>query len=545
MSPIRFSDLDYDRLRAVPIPGRVSRAMPPRLLRQLLYKVCRELDLRLDAPITVIDRKVIRHVRVFRVVEYRVFAAMRSISCQYVDRDSDFLGRRGQNEDLWRPLGRGTWMPWLLADLGVLQAPSNTQPDLFDGERIECLQWLARTVYRLLQREPRFRDLQQRALPAALGLDRGLVDIALRARLISSGPVLAPALYSRVWRHADAFRQVARENPQLLPLLNAYLDEHGLPARVDPVRAMKTHLREQGVSDAGWRYLCRYGTRFLKPVWALSPQVRPFAIAALFLERLQYLRLPPPPPAALLRAWAKHSDLYDLLFLESLWEEDLCAIYRCAIAEAARCRGTPAFAVFAEQFFGLAAWAQLHSFPMGGNRRRATWPGLVRRWEAERRCALAAQPRQVAGWPSLIGTFEMHGHRVDPLTSKRALLLEGDRMHNCIADYAQGAWDNTVRLFSITPLGGRRPVADVALVYQSAEGVWARIEVAGPANGHVSPIICEVADEIARRYNAAQAGLRLVQYPRPTETFDVPEDWRLDEPWRTAAQTSEGFVCLD
>jgi hypothetical protein len=488
---------DFEHVHAVPIPEPLRRAFPERVLRDWLRRLCRELDLRLHAPISVLQQGPVRIVRVFRVLEYVVDLRRRKaygrLRC---------AGRVSAPEtealDLLRPMRTQHWVPWFMGDTGIWPLEPPVQGDLFERERRACRNWLTRSLFELLQRDRRFIRLRRKVLRETVALDPDLVQIALRSRLGGAGTPVLASDYNRVWRNERAYRQVARENPQLLPLLHAWLECNRLAPTVDPVRALKTWFRDEGVPEGGWRYVCRHGARLFRAIWALTPCQSPISVALLYTLRLHQCGLPPPPPTDFLEAWATAVDLYDLLFDEPSWSPGLCAVYRISMHEAARVRRTAVWPQFMEDFLGVTYWVQESGLAPDRNQRRAGWASLVRRW----RNAIECSDVEDVSWVSLLVEFETGAYCIVPLTSSRQLAQEAMAMRNCLASYAKDAQANGVRLFSIRARDSGRRVADLALRLDTVRNTWRIDEVAGFANRGIPDDIIGLAKAIEADYNA-------------------------------------------
>lgn len=126
--------------------------------------------------------------------------------------------------ELFRPLATAHFLPFVLRRLGLTD--SGRQKHLFRkfaaiaGERHR----VSSEAYRRLLRDPRFRELRERRLLAALTLDPVLCGMTLASRR-SLNDRIASGHYSLVWRHDRALRAMARECPGLLPLAVTVPDE--------------------------------------------------------------------------------------------------------------------------------------------------------------------------------------------------------------------------------------------------------------------------------------------------------------------------------
>lgn len=125
--------------------------------------------------------------------------------------------------EIGRPLTSHLWLMPVL-NLNLANA---TQGDLFfvDSELDDIAQWLADPAYRLLLRNPDFREFRRNQLPKLFKLPKDIYSIALASRPRPAGPLIDSRTFNDVWRNEKAFRQVARENPHLLPLLQAFIEQ--------------------------------------------------------------------------------------------------------------------------------------------------------------------------------------------------------------------------------------------------------------------------------------------------------------------------------
>lgn len=223
-------------------------------LRRLVV-LCEWLDERLDRPAhTYTKRKDYRQVHVFGGLYY---------SINYQDRHmaaGTLVDGQQTHTDVLFEVGRPlTSSVWLLPILKNLNLASSVQGDIFfDASMIADIGWwLADTAYRLLLRNPEFQELRRITLPRLFKLPKDIYSIALASRPRPIGPLIDSRTVNDVWKNEKAFRQVARENPHLLPLLRAFIEQ--IPAgktvpTKDPIMTLKNKFRESGLTEASWRY---------------------------------------------------------------------------------------------------------------------------------------------------------------------------------------------------------------------------------------------------------------------------------------------------
>lgn len=323
--------------------------------------LCEWLDEQLNHPVRVtrVDRHI-RHVTVFDGLVYTVDAERRCIGSGAL-----IKGRHEPSDclfELGHPLTTHRWLPPILSNLGL--ADPNQADIFFDAsEANDVEQWLSETAYRLLRRNPEFRELR-RTLPGLFGVPRDIYSIALASRPRPIGPLIDSRALNDVWRNEPAFRQVARENPQLLPLLFAFVDQIPMGEIVhtpDPVQALKKHFRDAGLSEAAWRYVVRHGARLFRVPWEVSGKQPALEVATRYLDVLQSAGLPPPPPPSVARAILHGYNPHRSSHADIAAKFHLCidpVALRAGLLEADRRRRTGKVGDFAEEFLGVCWWSE-------------------------------------------------------------------------------------------------------------------------------------------------------------------------------------------
>lgn len=276
------------------------------LVRCQLTKLCRRLDAWLERPLKVVEADGVRSVTLFGRVRYEVDTINRRVRCGHLRADGTVEYTEAKVR-LVNALSTSYWLRWLFEDLSQTLA---IQRNLFfkRGDAGACDYWLAQTAYRLLLADPRFKKLRAHHLPRALGLAPSLVALTYHALPPGWAWGICNTTFNAVWQNESAIRQVARENAHLLPLLMLYLDEHELPPDKDPIAVLRDEFREQGLSEAAWRYAVRYGSHLFKVAMRISAWLSLDACID-YLRALDRAGLPPPPAPSLLLAWLRvHGD---------------------------------------------------------------------------------------------------------------------------------------------------------------------------------------------------------------------------------------------
>lgn len=491
-----------DRARRYSIPGWFGERSARDTLRQYLLWLCSHLDSLLEHPAVWHDEGDTRTVIALGCVAYRVDSTARCVTPGRWRNGGDFEPGEFVVE-LGMPLTTRAWLPWLIEELGI--AGKIAQDDLItDDEWVSYFNnWLVDITHRLLRQDPRFRRLRREVLPRAFRLDKELIGIALAARPKPLGGSLTSSVYNVVWRHEQAFRQVARENRQLLPLLYLCIEEGRVELRRDPVQELRNLLMNAGLSKAAWRYLCRYGMRYVGMIlWHGRGKSR-VDIVIEYLETLEKAGFPPPPTERMLRAlfWAMATAVPENI------GRGWCVIPRDALGISLRAsvnrRDSHKHQVYLEQLATVLDWAVCVRPVLDKNQRHAGWPWLCRSAETWDRQWLEQRLSDPRRWESAVAEYQDGAFKVVPLTTASALVEEGREMMNCLADYVGHCAESGVRVFSIrrADSGKRLAVASICTLSDDPD-YWYVTDVKGPANGDPGPLSA-IASGIAHRYSAA------------------------------------------
>ncbi len=372
------------QLRAVPpkkaalhvdpesLVSAAANTAPPNLVRgsawhgleakRRLIQLCEWLDNRLNRPTCVDNTDPFkRYVTVFETLCYEIDFKQCRVSVG-TDMESEF---RWENHvfELGRPLCTAFWLGPIIRKIGLGNAQ---QTELFiDSFQADLMEiWLASTAYQLLRRDSRFRTFREVVLPKQFGLPEDIFGIAMASRITPQGPLVASTVVNQVWQNAKQFRQVAREAPQLLPLLMAYLRSYGSGitfSKSDPVLTLKTAMRERGISEASWRYVVRHGSRLFRPVWEATRGQPAFEAALEYLKLFQLVRLPAPASAvivkSLIHAFSPHEGKFARLKATSFAQHHEIEVLRLGLLELDRRRKQDTLRGFVTELLEICIWA--------------------------------------------------------------------------------------------------------------------------------------------------------------------------------------------
>ena len=398
------------------------------------------------------SRRNTRQISVLGCLAYVVDYDARRISAGLLE-DGHLQLDNGKFE-VARPLITPMWLMPALRNLGLIEP---RQGELFfDASAVdELANWLVRSAYGLLLKNPEFRNLRRNALPKLFQLPEDIFGIALASRYRPVGPLLDSITVNDVWRNDRAFRRVARENPQLLPLLLAYIKR--IPAgqtvhTKDPVLAIKTVFRESGLSEAAWRYVVRHGSRIFKVAWEITQGQRAFEVAVRYLSALESAGLPPPPPPsvvkAFIHAYCQHQHHHARIRSGFHAPIDPVAL-RAGFLEANRRRQDGNLKEFTEEFLGVCWWSEALPVVLDANQMKAGWRWFVRRWrEDEEEEALLARTESQS-WITRLEGFRTERMDVVPIRSSGELLRESRAMRNCLESYLSSCARGNFEVYSV------------------------------------------------------------------------------------------------
>ena len=470
-----------------------------------LRVLCEWLDDHLDDPVRVFAAgDGMRQVRVFDGLVFTTDVNRREISCAYQIEGETLPG--DWIFEVGHPLISPRWLVPVIANLDLF---GYRQGDIcFDAnEAVELRDWLAGTAYRLLRRNAEFRDLRRR-LPGLLRIPAEILSIALACRPRPVGPLIDSRSVNDVWRNEKAFRLVARENPQLLPLLFAFVSRIPDGETVhtkDPVQTVKERLRQGGVTDAAWRYLTKHGARIFRIPWELTGNQCPMEVAIRYLHALDEAGLPPPPPPSiqrvLLHGYNPHVN--EMITLEEHFQVMIDPVaLRAGLLEADRRRRQGKVAGYAEEFLGVCWWSAHIPELLDDNQIKAGWSWFVRRWQEAELVRRKLDESENLRWTTRLDEFADEVVKVVPLCSSEDLIREGQAMRNCLETYASRCEDGEFEVYSVRDAVTGKRLGCVGVRYEEF-GCPVIVDTKGIANTPPKGVVRRAAEQIFRKLHFA------------------------------------------
>lgn len=336
--------------------------------------------------------------------------------------------------------------------------------------------WLAASV-RVAARRSGVLACLRHAIRAALPYDPEMIELACRVRRQPAARLCATDIEQALGCR-DEYATLRRETPRLMHLGMLLRDP---PEIGDPCDAqtMKRQLRDAGLSRAGWRLLCRYGTRvygdLVRPEHDVVDVLRLAVAMANRIAGCQRRGLPSRELVRQLGALENlnptDSHLVGMPLLRAAWDAARALPTRHA-------RRAFAAGDFAR---GVVWWwraGQTRKPPAGAD--WAWFATQVARWEAAER-----NRRTVDGehWRCPVASLHHQSVVAVALESGAALWNEGVAMGHCVGlpHFAETCMEGDLCVYGLRAAATGERIATVAF-RRDADANWQQAELSGPTN---------------------------------------------------------------
>jgi len=373
---------------------------------------------------------------------------------------------------------------WLVS---VIYRSKSLNLNLFVSDEDESIieHWLAKTLLRLLHKDPRFQRLINKTLPPFLDLSPEFYGIAMAARPLPEGPLMNGREFEQAWIMEHQLSQTARENPQLLPLVFImYPDHTNFDEYWDAVQNLKAIFAKHHLSNACWRYVCHYGSRIFRTLWQEIPRSVDRLDAAIALLRvLDNAGLPPPPPPSVFRALIHHYNFHigEMLDFQMDWLDHIPShVIRVGLIEADQRRHSSELADFIHLLLGICDQFEHHTFDQ--NQRDAGWPWLVEQYQDAQQEAALLSAYDNQHWPTTLPEKQINGYSVVPIGCSDDLIREGIAMRNCVINHIAECRSGEGEIYSVRhPISGKR-LANFGFHFDYKYGTVIQFDAKGFAN---------------------------------------------------------------
>ncbi len=407
-----------------------------------------------------------------------------------------------ENIDLLLPLCKPFWLSFV-AYLPDGICGTSTDTDVFQlplwqhlPNAAQVLDAICQAAQHRLHADPEFQRLRG-ALSYRLMeiIGTPTVHLAMHARTQVKGWGLDARDVCQVWKYRHLYHRMDRENPHLLPVLSAWLqqrrlpDDHGLE---DAIPSMRQDLLAHGLPPRAWRYLVEHGPR---PLTYRTHDVLTWSGLVDVLKQLHKARWPAPPPRGFLGLLHDTAGLPESYHCAGDgvpgWFWDWCC------REARACQGDAQR--YRQLQDDLVQWAWLvreHGPRPDSNqqRRRLRW---LKSWADHQESITVKSSRDAWGlWLREMPWETIERLRVVPLLSPGALREESLAMHNCADRYLPDCVDGNYLLLSLRQPDSEKRVALMGLKRQHIQAPWMLAELAEPCNRPPPAWLHTIADAV-------------------------------------------------
>lgn len=276
--------------------------------------------------------------------------------------------------------------------------------------------------------------------------------------------------------------------PNLLALLSPLPD---VAEGREDCPSLQEIFKHEGINNRARRMYHELGDALIEPLSShfsrLDKTLARREVLA-FLRLVQSGEMDAPPPRELVEALARLElpqpaiEKLPAYLFRAIWKECTQRLYRQeAVSEWLWDEAIPLV-----EWFILTA----QDSHMDANRRRAGWTSFFNQWETWSQGS--ARPDGNRSWPHVMPRFESGPFLIQELNHEREVYAEGLAMQHCVANWVSECLTEGVHLFSIRARRSGERLATMAIAPLERSG-WKIIQLKGPKNVDVSPLINEIA----------------------------------------------------
>lgn len=463
--------------------------------KRALVTSLRHFDTCLDSPIRIYRFSNHKIVEVLRSLQYFANCEKKTVGCLQLTSIGQIRNIQG-GVNVFPALTGKAWIPLVLDSWGIDWRTPGSNADQFELDPQE--QRLIRCLSRIVAIDNRFMKLRHRIGFELLSSD--LLSVAIRTKIL---PYLDDQQIQNVWRHWDAYCELARLNPKLLPLLTLWLESNQAPEGIDGKQAMKelkgwflSLLTPNKAPNSVWIWMCKHGTRSFRSYIAadgftasqIAQIVSTFAdvnytesIAPKFLKVLLAHNGVPTPG----KPWCKLPQ----------------SARSVALNQAKSMEKNKGFSQWCNHALTVLFSVTAPHFKFNDSSSLRNWAGL----EKQAKKSNATHPAALGEnqlWDSPAGQLNLYGLEVSPITSSHDLAQIGMELRNCAADFLPQCVSGQIHLYAIkSRINKAKAIFSIRKKNSSFGSSWVIGEVKGRANSTPPPVSFLIANQILNLHN--------------------------------------------
>lgn len=362
---------------------------------------------------------------------------------------------------------------------------------------------MAKRLHRLLSKHSAWITFRRKQLPSLFNIPADIQKIALASRARPHRHLLDSSTLNTVWSNETAFRQCAKENPKLLIVLNLFANALDLKNRQtlrDPIQQLKLHLRTLNVSEAGWKYLVKHGTRIIRPAWQLPYKQSPKEIFIHVMHMLQDAGLPQSVPPSVMQAFLRsYTDQQNGLREISASFHNLIdrGALQSALFTAHENRRSNNLSEFSENMTRVFLWTEQRESSLPKDLIKQGWEAIVKRWRIAENLHTLLEATPELHWSPKQVSFETHGYQVKGISSLKEIVQAAAKLRNCLTNYLEACADQYMEIYLLITPSTSRLKGCIGISYENE--LPSIIDIKGVANTRANPEMYRAAEELLKR----------------------------------------------
>jgi hypothetical protein len=475
-----FRSWRQECLQAMDTPEQADR------LLGLLNEIALQLAEKINRPATVFEDRHAVRVEFLGAVAFVALKIEREVRLEIRELEGGWQ-LSSRRFDLLEPLQRPYWveqflLPWL--DEVVLT---------FEENAVAAWDWLRDKLESLFHGRGALAGIEQQ-VRYHMCVNPGMLEAfkVIKSHIGGCQFILNSEI-GDMWLNADFWAELYQKHPELIMLCHL-ADKSGRAKAIRDVSEVRARCLEAGLSPAGWRFLLRQGESCYRALAELgNTGAHAFMDAIDFIEWQSRAGLENPLPGSLAQAFMSFAALVG--HRQGRLQEQIDPRFARVAAEhyASLPRGAQRKAFVQDDLLEILIWMQNKKPRLDKSQWKSGWPAI---WRAFEKSLAGFVPENE--WSSCVSEMTLQDMRVKPLTSSKALCLEGLRMKNCVSSYAARCRKGSYRVFSICEIDSDKRVATVGLELE--KNAWQLDQVKAKCNREASDEVKALARSLARLY---------------------------------------------